>query len=920
MKEFFKQRTIFSLLIFGVVVLISSFGTGISLLTNWLFFQEVGLETIFTTQVLAQVILFVSAFTVSITFLLINIFIAIHRSKEELVEIPQALIGKTVQFTGKLIRNIGIGIAVLTSLGLAGRIQQQWDQFYLFFYQQPFNVSEPIFNQDIGFYMFSLPIFETLQTSFQGLIIFSLILTTTLYVFRGGQDLIESKSLRQAMIMVGRQARIHIAILLTLLLVSFALGSYLQRYELLFQQNVVYGVNYVADAISIPLIYVNIGLLLLIALFVLYSLFSIRYKLFVGSIIGLLVIQIAQGVIPQLVQTIYVEPNELRLETPYIEHSIDMTRQAYGLHEIEERTLSQYGDLTINDIQNNDLTLSNVRLWDRQQLLSALSQLQEIRTYYEFVSVENDRYMIDNELRQIMLSPRELSWNSLPNRTWINERLTFTHGYGGTASPVNQVTPEGLPVFYVKNIPPESEYEELAITRPEIYYGELSNEYVITNTNSQEFSYPKGEENVYQSYEGSGGVVLDSLWKRMLFAIRYGSIELLLSEDITEESRIIFNRRLLDRVQTALPFVKYDGDPYMIIADGKLFWIIDAYTTSSRFPYAQPIMFKNQVTNYVRNSVKIAVDAYNGDITLYNADQDDPIIQTYEKIFPNTFEPLDAMPASIRDNVRYPEDIFNAQTAIYQTYHMSDPQIFYNREDQWEIPVIADYTQSQTGEAGESGASIAPRHLVMKLPDEETEEYVLMLPFTPRGKDNLSAWMAARNDGENYGKILLYRFPKDSLVFGPQQVISRINQDADISQQISLWDQRGSQVIQGPLLVIPIEQSLIYIRPLYLQAEQGKIPELKRVIIAYENRIAMGETLEQGIRQIFGGPTDTDSVDETAQQEEQAIEQVISQSIPSEDIAEAQEAYENAVEAQQNGDWARYGEEIQRLGEILEEL
>ncbi|MCG2691227.1 UPF0182 family protein, partial [Microgenomates group bacterium] len=553
----------------------------------------------------------------------------------------------------------------------------------------------------------------------------------------------------------------------------------------------------------------------------------------------------------------------------------------------------------------NNLTIKNVRLWDRAPLLSTFSQIQEIRTYYEFANVDNDRYVIDGEIRQIMLSPRELASDSLPNKAWINERLTFTHGYGIAAGPVNQVTPEGLPVLFVKDLPPKSEVKELAVSRPEIYYGEILNDYVITKTKSKEFDYPKGDENVYTTYAGRGGVELNSLWRRLFYAFRFGSLKMLLSGDITGESRILFNRNVKERVVKIAPFLTYDQDPYLVVAEGRLYWIIDAYTSTNKYPYSQPVSLNGGSINYIRNSVKAVVDAYDGTVSFYQADPDDPIIKAYAKIFPKTFRRLAEIPKGLVPHLRYPEDIFTLQTAVYTTYHMDDPQIFYNKEDLWEIPAIVQEGEQQ---AGGKTPAMTPRHMIMKLPGEKTEEYILMLPFTPRAKDNLSAWMVARNDNEQYGKLVVYRFPKDKLVFGPKQVISRINQDAEISRQISLWDQRGSQVIQGPLLVIPIEESLIYVRPLYLKAETGKIPELKRVIVAYENKIAMEETLEAGLAKLFGITT------EKSQRTQESPITIIPVD------ASALNAYDAALRAQRDGDWTRYGEEIKKLGEILNKL
>jgi len=607
---------------------------------------------------------------------------------------------------------------------------------------------------------------------------------------------------------------------------------------------------------------------------------------------------------PAVVQRFSVGPNELAKETPYIQYNIAATRKAFGLESIEERELRGDSALTRSDISANLRTVNNIRLWDQQPLLDTFAQIQEIRTYYDFQSVDNDRYRINGETQQVMLSARELSASSLPNRNWINERLTFTHGFGLTLGPVNQATAEGLPVLFIKDIPPvSSPASSLRIQRPEIYFGETSSDHVYVKTSAKEFDYPSGEENVFAAYAGDGGVSIGSIWRQLLFATRFADMKLLLSNDLTPESRVLFHRNIQDRLRQVAPFLRFDSDPYMVISEGRLFWIADAYTVSDRYPYSQPVAGG---INFIRNSVKAVVDAYHGDVTLYIADKDDPLVQTYARIFPDILHSLDEMPADLRAHLRYPEDIFKIQAAVYSTYHMDQPQVFYNKEDQWNVPSTAG-----TGSEGQTQV-MAPYYTIMKLPEESTEEFILMLPFTPALKDNLAAWMAARADGDNYGRLVVYRFPKQTLVYGPKQIMARINQDPEISRQLTLWNQRGSQVILGNLMVIPIEKSLIYVQALYLRAEAGKIPELRRVIVAAENRIAMEPTLEASIAAIFGStapqptpqPTETPA-NTTTQTESQGL------------FGLARQHYDSALQAQREGDWARYGEEIRKLGAVL---
>ena len=639
--------------------------------------------------------------------------------------------------------------------------------------------------------------------------------------------------------------------------------------------------------------------------------------------IGLyLLVTIGTEVYAGALQRFVVTPNEQTRESPYIQHNIDATRRAFALDSVEERELSGDAALTQADIARNGPTLENVRLWDHQPLLETFGQIQEIRTYYDFVSVDNDRYRVNGALRQVMLSARELNSNSLPNRTWVNERLTFTHGYGLTLGPVNQVTREGLPVLFVRDLPPVTN-EGFTIDQPSLYFGELSSDYVVLRTDTREFHYPRGDDNVFTEYDGQAGLSLGSLWRKVLFALRFGAYQLVLSDDINDESRILFNRNIGERVRLIAPFLTFDQDPYLVLADGRLYWIYDAYTTSGRYPYSTRAAGG---LNYIRNSVKFVIDAYEGTTTAYLADAADPIAATYARIFPTLFKPLDQMPAGIRQHVRYPEDIFGVQARVFATYHMTQPAVFYNREDQWETPAIDD--------AGDP-RPMQPYYTIMRLPGEDEPEFIQMLPFTPARRDNLAAWLVARSDGDNYGKLRVFAFPKQKLVFGPRQVVARIAQDQTISPQITLWNQQGSQVIWGTLMVIPIEESLIYVRPLYLRASGGRIPELTRVIVAYQNQIVMEPTLEAGLARIFGGaggpapardPRDTSTSGtgstppaQTAASTQEAPPGAATPGIDAL-AAEAQRHYARAIEAQRAGDWAGYGEAIRQLGETLDRM
>lgn len=917
----------YSIWIIGALIfLIASFFSSIvGFVSDWWWFSEVKYSEIFMTALSMKFLIGSIVVVFSFLFLYINVLIATSAKTEWFMVLPESIMGRPVSLSNAITKKIGLGVALVVAVLLGMIAATGWQDVLKFLNATPFGVTDPVFNKDISFYVFSLPVYAFILGLLKALLLISLVLVGSVYVFRGLLNLASflgnfvnphhDREVRFARKTesedIVQKSRFHTAVLLFGLLFVAAVSSYLSLFKLLTGQTFgqISGSAYTGINIIIPFIWMSIVALVVAALAVLYWGRSGKVGFFIGSLVVYFLVGFATSVIPPLFQKVIVAPNELVKETPYIENNIQATRDAYGLDVIEEREISGDKALTKADIINNSPTIKNVRLWERTPLLSTFSQIQEIRTYYEFASVDNDRYRIGGELRQIMLSPRELSAESLPNRNWINERLTFTHGYGVAMGPVNQVTKEGLPVLFVKDLPPQSSVKELEITRPEIYYGELSNDYIFTNTKSKEFDYPKGEENVYSVYTGNGGVKIDSFIKRVEYAIYFKTFKLLLSNDITNDTKVLYHRNIVDRATKIAPFLTFDRDPYSVVVDGKIYWILDAYTTSNLYPYSQMSDLSGKNVNYIRNSVKMVIDAYDGSTTMYLTGAKDPIIETYEKIFPHSFKPLAEMPKGLVEHLRYPEDIFTLQSSVYTTYHMTDPQIFYNKEDQWEVPTIP-------GDGAQNGTRdtvMAPRHMIMKLPGEKKEEYVLMLPFTPHAKDNLSAWMVAKNDGAEYGKIVVYKFPKQKLVFGPKQVIGRINQDAEVSRQISLWDQRGSQVIQGALLVIPIEESLIYVRPLYLKAQDGKIPELKRVLVSYDNKVAMEETLEAGLARIFGGniPTST-SYDEPGQSSVGATNAQI--------YIQARQSYDAALRAQRDGDWARYGDEIKRLGDILQQL
>jgi uncharacterized membrane protein (UPF0182 family) len=863
----------------------------VRLLTDWFWFQEIGFENIFTTILGAKIVLGLIVGLITFALIYLNLKIACRFTRGRPVQIDLEHRGTSIEI-GQHLEKISLLFSLVIGFftGLAGAAN--WSTLLKYLNPTSFGVLDPIFSRDISFYFFTLPFFKMVLGFLLWIIIFSLVGAALIYFSRG------VLSFRQT----ERKYKNHLLLLLSSLFLALAVKTYFIKIpELLYSTTGPFtGASYTDLHATLPVLKILSLILLTGAGVAIFSIFQKKHSLLMGIVgLYLAVLILGSWAYPLILQKFVVEPNELVKETPYITNNIAATQKAFKLDQVEERDLEGETSLTMEDIKNNEVTIKNVRLWDREPLLDTFGQVQEIRTYYDFISIDNDRYMIADEYRQTLLSPRELNSQSLPHRTFINERLTFTHGLGLTLGPVNEVTEEGLPVLFIKDLPPVSAVEVLKVTRPEIYYGELTQDYVVVKTKAKEFDYPSGEENVFTDYEGDGGVEIDSFFKKLLMAFRFAEVKLLLSEDITPESRIMYYRNIQDRVKRVLPFLQLDHDPYVVITDsGSLKWIYDAYTVSNLYPYSEKIGLQNQI-NYIRNSVKVVIDVYNGKMQFYVAEPEDPLIQTYAKIFENTFLPLSDMPEDLRRHLRYPEDIFIYQTALYTIYHMEEPQIFYNKEDKWQIPRIAEGREDPM-----------MRHIIMKLPGETKEEFILMIPFTPQGKDNLAAWMVARADGENYGKLAVYRFPKQKLVFGPRQIINRINQDPDISKQISLWDQRGSEVNLGPLLVIPVEESLLYVRPLYLRAEGGKIPELKRVIVAYENRIAMEETLNESLNKIFV------EAEEKLPEEEKETPSATQEEL----IFQAQQHYQAALQAQREGNWTLYGEEIEKLGEILEQL
>jgi uncharacterized membrane protein (UPF0182 family) len=883
--------------------------------TDWLWFDEVGYTDVFLTTVSLRGGLFLAVGVLTFLFLWSNLrAAAASRPPDVFWELEEPLGLPSRVILEPLLRRALVPLTLAVALLFGLTASTEWQTVLTYRHGQPFGLVDPIFERDIGFYVFRLPLWRR-ALEWISLLVGCTLLVTALLYFLGRVLVLTARGP-----VITARARAHVLALLALLLFARAADFWLDRYELLYsQRGAVFGALYTDVNATLPALSFLATLAALVGGAALLQILWRGARTVVAGLI-LLALGWMLGVwaYPALVQRLRVAPNALVVESPYITHHIRATRQAFALDRIEERDFPAREALEPGDLARNATTLKNVRLWDHAPLLATFAQLQEIRTYYRFVDVDNDRYTVGGEYRQLMLSARELSYPNLPrdpqgrdaDRQWINEHLQYTHGYGVVVGPVNRITPEGLPELFIRDIPPVSTVE-LKVTRPEIYYGEVANDYVFVGTRSREIDYPAGDENVYTSYQGRGGIPVGSFGRRLLLALRFGSYRILLSDEITAQSRAMYYRQVSERVSRIAPFLRFDADPYLVIRpDGTLVWIIDAYTTTHRFPYAERV---SGFGNYVRNSVKAVVDAYHGTVHFYLADDQDPLVHVYARAFPGLFRPLGEMPADLRAHLRYPAGFFAIQARMYATYHMQDPRVFYNKEDLWSIPRRLEGGPDRPPERAPD-REMEPYFTIMRIPGAQREEFVLLTLFTPLRRDNMIAWLAARSDGEHYGRLVAFLFPKQRLVYGPRQIAARIDQDPVIAQQLTLWNQRGSKVIRGSLLAIPIEESLLYVEPMYLAAASGSIPELKRVFVAQGNQIAMEESLEASLQAIFG-----------RRRAAVAAAPEAGASPPARDgldavVGRAWEAWTRAQQSLRQGDWAAYGEAQKRLEEALRAL
>jgi uncharacterized membrane protein (UPF0182 family) len=883
-----------------------------SLLVDWWWFDSLDYGEIFTTSLWAKAVLFVSGLLFAALFLGLNVWYCDRQAQLDAFRlamlIPEAPLDP--RRVMQLVRGLLVGSVLAPALVLAAAAAGEWFQLLCFLEPQDFGSADPVFRLDVGFYVFRLPLLVFVQTWLTALVSLTVMLVAGLAI---GRDTLVNRHPQG----IGESARRQLTLLGVALFVLVAAGWWLERFELLFsREGVVWGAGYTDLHARLPAAWIMLVMALLVAGALVVSLRRSGWRIpVVAAAVYVLARLLLVEAWPAIVQDYRVKPNELGLEREYLEHNIQSTRLAYALDRIEVEPFEAASGLDMDVIRANPLTIENVRVWDDRPLLTTYSQIQEIRLYYDFVDVDVDRYTIDGKLRQVMLAGRELNYNNVPAqaRSWVNEHFQYTHGYGITMSPVNKVTNEGLPELFIQDIPPVVNAGP-SIDRPEIYYGELTDTYVFVNTGADEFDYPDGERNAYTRYAGEGGVPIGSLLRKLVFAVHFRSLDILLSGYLEPDSRVMFRRTLQERVQRLAPFLSFDDDPYMVVDEGRLYWIIDAYTTSPYYPYAEPLeLERGPGFNYIRNAVKVVVDAYHGSVELYIADPDDPLVRSYAAIFEGSFQPLDAMPEGLRQHIRYPVGFFDVQGAMYRAYHMTDPTVFYNKEDMWALPKELYGGQPKTMQS---------YYLVTKLPGEEKAEFILLVPFVPTERDNMISWMAARCDPEVYGRLLLYQFPKQKLIYGPMQIEARIDQDPAISEMMTLWSQAGSKVIRGNLLVIPIGDSLMYVEPVYLQAESSKLPELKRVIVSYENRIAMEDNLERALRRVFAAGSSAPSLSEGAEGDDE-VQPKAANFVPQgwRDLAhDASAWFERAQRRQTEGDWAGYGEALEALADSLSKL
>ena len=895
-------RHLLRLLIAAAVLLILVFGIITGYLEKWLWMRQLNYTGIFWTLLSVQLAMFCSAFAFTFLFLWINLRQTARNSaalrpsgraaRLGLLSGADGVAPPDIDFSSRFLKLLVVLVSAGVALFFAVDYYAQWDTWLRFRYGGAFGVSDPLYGVNVGFYLFHLPFYELLQTSLMLLTLLALTIVFLSYVSFG---LLRFSS--SGKIVAEGKATSHLSMLLFILVANWGFGLYLDHYNLVYSTlGVVYGAGYAADHVTRVALWVMVGVSAAACVLLAINFFRQRFgALLVGSGIYVALYILGVLVLPVVFEKFLVQPSELALETPYLKHYIALTRTAYQLDKIQEISYPARADLTPAVIARNEDTIHNIRLWDSRPLLQTYQQTQAIRLYYQFYNVGVDRYHLADGYHQVMLATRELS-PELPAQaqTWVNQYLQFTHGYDVVMNFVSKKVGGGFPKYLLENVPAESAYG-LNIIQPAVYYGESMPGYRIVATGIKEFDYPKGNNNVYTSYNGKGGIPLDSFWKKLLFSWTQKDVNILLTSYLRPESRIQIWRTVQERVAQIAPFLRLDNDPYPVLSAGKLYWIQDAYTDSDQFPYADPHLSGfGDTLNYVRNSVKAVVDMYDGTVSFYVMDPTDPVLAVYRRAFPGVFKDLDRLSADLKQHLRYPEDLFAIQADEYKAFHMTDPQVFYNREDLWVSPKETYTGQSQL---------MQPYYILMKLPGSDELQYLLMTPFTPQKRDNMISWMAAKCDFPEYGKMIFYQLPKERLIYGPTQIDAMINQNTTISQQLTLWDQLGSRVIRGKLIVTPIENSFLYIVPLYLQAEGTNFPQLKRVIAVAADKVVMEPTLDEAINGLFGTQQPTEPLEGSSQPP----------ATPQPALAQARMQLDRARKAMQQGNWAAFGTAMEGL-------
>jgi uncharacterized membrane protein (UPF0182 family) len=923
-----RRRRRFFLIIVAVLAAIVFGGrTAVSYYVDLLWFGSLGYRDVFWKTLSLQWGIF-AAFAAATFIVLFGSFLALKRA--HLADLPP---GHTILIGGQpvklpvepLLRFIALGVSFVIAAATGGAMTEEWQTLALFWYApRTTAIVDPIFAKPLHFFLFALPAWQLIAGWLLTLSVITCAIAAFFILITGGARALTGR-LSRSVALPWRGFSITFAFLLLIL----AMRVYLGRFERLLDDHTIFGgVTYSDAHVTLTGMLVVCAALVLGAVVAAVNAVRVpRGRWLVAAIVPAAVCYLGVQGIGWYVSSFIVKPNELVREKPYIVYNTDLTRQAYGLNRVSQHEFPAETTVEAADPANNQATLQNIRLWDWHALQDTLRQIQEIRTYYDFPDIDIDRYEIDGTTREVMLAGRELSVDKLPesSRNWINEKLIYTHGYGLTMNPVNGFTPEGLPTLMLSNMPVQSTVRSLTVTRPEIYFGEMTNTDVYVKTQQKEFNYPQGQTNNLTSYEGNGGILLGGFLRRMIVALDQNDLaKLPFSDDVNKNSRLLMRRNIRDRVSALAPFLTYDPDAYIVLGeDGHLSWIMDAFTISDSYPYSTHYPLDNNSINYMRNSVKVVIDAYDGTTTFYVFDTDDPIIAAYRRIFPTLFKDASTMPTGLRKHVRYPEMLLKLQAEVYGLYHMTDPEAFYNREDLWTVA-----TEVGLGEGGQQTTqAMQPNFVLMKLPGETGEEFVEILPFTPANRNNLIGWIAGRSDGAQYGMSVVYNFPKTKLVDGPLQIEARIDQNAQLSGQLTLWNQQGSHVRRGALLVIPIGRALLYAEPIYLQAERSPMPELRLVVLALQDRLAYGPTFDSALASLFGGAVSSltaPSTSAAAGPAEPARGAPASTALPAADlnalIAEAARDLADYQRLTAAGKLGEAGQKLEQLKRVLDKL